>query len=855
MRACLAVLLLLAASAEAGVDTATLRVRGRNAEDVVSAELAAADGGWRARLEGPREVVFLEVPPGRYALTVAGVTATAALDLAPSETAEVVVEKEALRASPVLAESLVTPFDAEALRSLPSGRDPWSLLETIEPFAVVDRIDTGGLWVGRPAHLSAHGGSWTDTSYRLGGLDVTDPRRGGLPLPLVPLSGLESLSFVSAAAPIDLPGNGSTVVLVPRRPGSRWSGSFRSGLDFGGAAPEPTPPPFARIDSWRDVEAAVGGPVAGGRLGLFLAGAWQRVRRDEWTRGATVDARLASGMLHGVWHASERDEVRLLATSAHVAGPPDAPLFGEAGATDGRLSLASSWERRAAGGSVWRASAGYARVAQAVGPARSVGVDRLVQGTVPEQVAERGGARDRVSLAAAASPAARRAFGGLHRPRLGADAAWTRERADPFEGDVLETIAGEPARASSYASAAETRAHGFEGALWAEDRMIRGRLSIEAGVRADVARERADAAPDAVSWIALSPRVAARVRILGTDALLLRASWRRSAGRPHLDWTEFGDPAAPVAAVSPATGGRSSELRGPGAPAGALDPELHAPRSNEWWVALESHVGRALTVRFAGVERRGRDLVESVQTGVPAAAYETRFLVDPGGDLAHTDDDQLLPVFARTVRGGDRLLLTNVGGDTTRYQGVELTVVLRSEGASLLLAATAHKSEGNAADIGFRATENDPGLVGALFDDPNADTFDYGRLFFDRAYTIKLSGTWRAPKGVRLGAAARYQDGQPFARLVLVSDLPQGPTLVRAVPDGRHRFSYTLTVDARAEKTIALGRARVGAALEAFNLLQTRHEVEEDVLTGPAFRTPTAVQPPRVFRASVLVDF
>src|SRR5207245_11035148 len=36
-------------------------------------------------------------------------------------------------------------------------------------------------------------------------------------------------------------------------------------------------------------------------------------------------------------------------------------------------------------------------------------------------------------------------------------------------------------------------------------------------------------------------------------------------------------------------------------------------------------------------------------------------------------------------------------------------------------------------------------------------------------------------------------------RLLLVPDLPQGPDLVRAVPDGRHRFAYTLTVDARGE--------------------------------------------------------
>jgi hypothetical protein len=91
--------------------------------------------------------------------------------------------------------------------------------------------------------------------------------------------------------------------------------------------------------------------------------------------------------------------------------------------------------------------------------------------------------------------------------------------------------------------------------------------------------------------------------------------------------------------------------------------------------------------------------------------------------------------------------------------------------------------------------------------------------------------------------------------LVVVNDLPQGPDFVRAVANGRHRFAYTMTVDARLEKTVTLGPRRLGLSLEAFNLLQGRHEVEEDVVTGPAFRTPTFAQPPRAIRFGLRLDF
>jgi hypothetical protein len=175
---------------------------------------------------------------------------------------------------------------------------------------------------------------------------------------------------------------------------------------------------------------------------------------------------------------------------------------------------------------------------------------------------------------------------------------------------------------------------------------------------------------------------------------------------------------------------------------------------------------------------------------------------------------------------------------------------------------------------GFRVTENDQGVVGELFDDPNADTYARGRGFFDRAYTIKVAAAWHATGDFRLGLVARYQDGQPFGRLVVVPDLPQGPEAIPATtrgqtfgratttdPGGRpltaegHRFSYTLTVDVRAEKGFELGARRLALVVEAFNLLGFANEVEEDAVWGTSFRDPTAVQPPRVVRLGARFDF
>jgi hypothetical protein len=56
-------------------------------------------------------------------------------------------------------------------------------------------------------------------------------------------------------------------------------------------------------------------------------------------------------------------------------------------------------------------------------------------------------------------------------------------------------------------------------------------------------------------------------------------------------------------------------------------------------------------------------------------------------------------------------------------------------------------------------------------------------------------------------------------------------------------------------KGFTVGPRRVEIIAEAFNLLDRALEVEEDIVTGPAFRTVTAVQPPRAVRLGARVTF
>jgi len=76
-----------------------------------------------------------------------------------------------------------------------------------------------------------------------------------------------------------------------------------------------------------------------------------------------------------------------------------------------------------------------------------------------------------------------------------------------------------------------------------------------------------------------------------------------------------------------------------------------------------------------------------------------------------------------------------------------------------------------------------------------------------------------------------------------------------SLPRGRTRFTYTFTLDTRLEKQIWARGSHAWLILEVFNLLNTNNEIEENEVSGPAFRAATAVQPPRSVRLGLRLTF
>lgn len=791
--------------------------------------------------------------------------------------------------------------DQAQARDLPSSRNVWSLLETAEPAAILDRIDGAGLFLGEPGRFSMRGASWTQNAFVLDGVDITDPLRGGLPITYPALDSLAAVELVSALAPVELGAPGVTIGLVLRPPSPAWRGTAQvSGLSSGLQAGQRTTetPAIARFGSLVHTTAVASGPI--GRSWRVLGSthlAW--VRRHEQNDPADLESRLLAGLGQVVHQPSDRDRFQLV-VSGHAIRRPFAgrALVLDPAVEERADSFGAQMQwTRIGGRSTASVSAGsWSGIFAPETSARADGrpIERLLHGPVTDLVHPAHSRRSTWTLGGRFAWRGARLGGLWHAPRLGMSVggAAAQDRPGTFE-TVPETIDGWPARVWEWSWAGpDSRRRARQTAAWAAEQVaFRDRLFLEAGLRLDVAFGRAEGAAKDISWTSLSPRLTTRLRVSDLCRISVLGGYAQYQHRLRLEPLAFGDPNAPQASVhlwsdpnldgrfEPSERGALIARAGPGAAdgtLGAIDPQLRPPRTREFVVGVEATPGEGWIVRLTGFDRRERDLVESVNVGVPLSSYDVRYLPDPAGDILGPQDDQLLPVYDRKPEsfGLDRYLLTNPAGGTTLHQGLELRVEKRfGDDLSVLGGATASRTEIAGAHRGFRASENDQGLLGELYDDPNADTHARGRGFFDRAYTIKLAAAYRAPEDWRVGLVARYQDGQAFGRLLVVRDLAQGPEAVLATPRGQiarawatddagryvvpsgHRFTYTMTLDARVEKGLRWGERRLALGAEAFNLLDMRHEVEENTVWGAGFRAPTALQPPRAFRLGLRLDF
>jgi hypothetical protein len=748
---------------------------------------------------------------------------------------------------------LGSTLNADLLRDLPTSSSPFAVLEAIQPEAIGSRVSSGGLNAAPAPRFGAFLNSWTQTQFRIGDIAITDPGAGGTPLLLPLLPFWERITTVTGAMGVEDNASALSMTLEPRRPGTSWFRAIegsRSGpsLVSGGTSPVPA---VDRAREWQDGNVLISGPVTD-RLGLVAAGSWRGLSHVAAPGVNATGDRVASGVAHLVFTAGARDEVRALGWAQRVT---------TAAVTDTAVHVQSTWERRDPTQLAWRVFGGYTERSRTAPAASTMVVDSVVSDPVSDLIDVGAGTTRRWVLGARVAPPGTRAL-----PTFGVDLDGAQVLVAPTPiGQIGELVDGAPARVWTFHSGGRTDVrHLTTLAVYGNEHVTSGRLTLDAGVRLDAVTGAADGSVRGIQWTTWLPRAMLRWQIADTADLALVASYRRTAYQLPLSVLAIGDPVAPVGDVSIWNGTSAGPLIarvGPGTGGDAtltqIDPHLQRPTTDELVLALQSRPIRGLQLEVARITKREEPLLAFADTGLPSSSYTTFQVPDPDFLPFHSFGAPQLTVYSRPPGsyGLDRYLLTNQVGEPARFWGVELNVRASTDRFTVLFGGNLTWALGPAAAVGFLPTENDQDVLGNLFVDPNAATRARGQLFQDRSHVLKLAGVYRFPWRIRLGAIARYQDGQPFARLLIIPGLTQGPTAARAYVNGGSAFTYTGTLDIRVQKAFTIGRSEVTAVADVYNLPNLGNEVTENVVSGALFRTPTALQPPRTALVGVRVTF
>ena len=581
-----------------------------------------------------------------------------------------------------------------ALGDLPSSANLFALLDTIVPDVIADRIEAGGTAAGAPSRVGAHGSSWTQTIFRVGDADITNPNITGLPLLMPGVEVWEHVAVATGAMPVDVGAPGMAVTLTPRRPAAAWMRA----VELTGSVPamnagnrKDAPGAINRLDSWAHGNLFLSGPVAP-KLGALVSATWNRAsyfERDSTTR---LHARLASAFVNLTSAPTTRDEIRLIGWGQQTRDAvPNHAAFNQPAAGQRQTSIhtQAAWQHQPAEGAggirAFGAFTAGTRTSDLVAPG-AITIERLRDGPVPALL-EPGVGTDRTwSLGARWSRAA-----GRHSVVTGVDVAGANSTMQSvFAGRVGELLNGLPARVWEFTDpGAPSLWRQRSIAAFAGDTIaLSPRVTVNGGLRFETVDGSADAHDGTISWRSVLPRGGFRLGLLTWWDVAGFGQYGRYAHRLPLGDLAYGDPTAPTANVyrwtaanasaAPVAQGPVVQRLGPGTAGQAMfssiNPALKRPYVDEAMLGFEARPHPAAFVRIAAIGRIERHLVGVADVGVPESSYEAIGIPDHGIDTVGATDDQLLFFYNRrpSTFGADRYLLTNPPGHDGNFVGADI---------------------------------------------------------------------------------------------------------------------------------------------------------------------------------------
>ena len=814
--------------------------------------------------------------------------------------------------------------DRPLLEDLPNARDIWTVLEQT-PGVMMSKINVGGAESGQQSLFSAAGSAWTQNQYYLNGVNVTDPAAMGASITYYSFDSFEEVEVSTAGHRAEIQTPGVFLNIVTRRGTNRFAGSgsyfyeherfqaqnLDDGLRARGVGQA------NRLKRLLDWSADLGGPIRRDRAWFYLN--YSRFRVEPFLPGFFFEdgepgvdlTQLDNILTRTSLKVAEGHEIGLFFyrngkyrpyRGASLFRPrPETTFHQDSVTTLGQLS----WSGVFGESLLVEARASWLDLYFPYGqqPDRDPGVSRWelntgiwYGGSGTNTIYE----RDRWQTSATATLFRDGLFGGTNEFKVGLEATLnpTRTTYDLHGGIVYIHDRVFPIEVTLYNDPVAVRNFTRNVGVYLQDTLVRGRLVLEVGLRADwwgagypdqendpgawseafanfgIPRQ-TKGESNLVSWLGVAPRLGVNYQLTEDGRTQVRVSAGRYLHQLGVSVPGYANPNARGSAKFRFIDRNFNTLVDEGEVnlsrplsvfipvRNRVDPNLKQPSTDELTLGIHREIPYGITLGLTGILRNERNLIEDTDVGIPENAWRPVPHLDPGRDFVRgSEDDVPITLWLQdpSTLGQSRYRLYNPGIGSS-YRGLIVEARKRyASGWQLLASLTVSRSIGWLSGPRGQADEG-TGFPGPLLNNPNHGELHKGRTFWDRPFIARLSGSYRLPWGFAAAGSFRAHSGWPNYRSVIFTEtlegdpLPQGSTEVIVEPPGAARSPAVPLLDLRLDHRLDLpGGGEFSTYLDVFNALNLNSVVGEGS-RDDSFGAVVGILPPRVARLGVRLRF